>query len=59
MDKYTLTSDRYAGKYVALISFSDRTVLASGNDPEKVYERAEKKGHKSPLVFFVPKYKMI
>ncbi len=51
---YTLTSDKYAGKYVALISFSDRKVLASGKNPDRVYLRAEAKGYKSPLVFFVP-----
>ena len=54
-DTYTLiTEDGYEGKYVALVSFSDRRIIASGNDPGKVYEDADKVGYKSPLVFFVP-----
>ena len=45
---------RYAGKYVAMASFNDKRVVASGIKPEGVYQRAEDKGHKNPVVFFVP-----
>lgn len=45
---------RYRGKFVATCSFNDKNVIASGSDPQKVIERAEKKCD-SPVVFFVPK----
>ncbi len=53
-DQYTLTQSKYAGKYVALVSFSDRTVIASGKNPDDVFKSAKTKGHKAPFVFFVP-----
>lgn len=45
---------RYRGKFVATSSFNDKKVIASGVDPQKVIEQAEKKCD-SPVVFFVPK----
>ena len=51
-----VTDTRYEGKFVAMASFSDRKVLASGNVAEKVYERACKKGASSPVVIYVPKH---
>ncbi len=47
-------ASRYRGKFVATSSFNDSTVIASGVDPQKVVEQAEKKCD-SPVVFFVPK----
>ena len=44
----------YEGKYVALRSMSDRTVVASGNDPETVMREAREQGVDNPVIFFVP-----
>ncbi len=44
----------YEGKYVALASFLDRVVVASGDDPKAVVLQAQKKGHDDPVIFFVP-----
>jgi hypothetical protein len=46
----------YEGKYVALRSVSDRTVVASGNDPETVMQEARKQGMTNPVIFFVPSH---
>jgi len=46
---------KYTGKYVALKSFVDNKVVASGQDPSKVIERANKKGVTNPVLVFVPK----
>ena len=46
--------EKYRGKFVATSSFNDKDVIAFGNDPQKVIERAEKKCD-SPVMFFVPK----
>ena len=50
---------KYMGKFVAMKSCADRTVVASGKDPEGVYARAAKKGFKKPVMFFVPPKDMI
>ncbi len=46
--------ERYRGKFVATSSFNDINVIASGIDPQKVVEKAEKECD-SPVVFFIPK----
>jgi hypothetical protein len=49
-----LTDERYEGKYVALRSILDRTVIASGDNPKSVLEQAKKQGAANPVVLFVP-----
>ena len=44
---------KYQGKYIATKSFIDTTVVASGKDPIKVYDRAVKKGIKNPVIDYV------
>lgn len=46
----------YEGKYVALRSMSDRTVIASGDDPQAVMKEARERGADSPVIFFVPSH---
>ena len=46
---------KYEGKFVAIISPSDKHIIASGNTPYQVSKKAEKKGYKEPVIFFVPK----
>lgn len=45
----------YSGKYVATASFSNKAVIASDEDPDKVYDEARLKGFTRPVIFFVPK----
>jgi hypothetical protein len=54
-----LPDDRYLGKFVALRSFADKTVIAAGRNAERVVAAARRKGVASPVVFFVPKEDMI
>jgi hypothetical protein len=51
-----ITEEGYEGKYVALRSMSDRTVNASGNDPETVMKDAREQGVDNPVIFFVPSH---
>jgi hypothetical protein len=54
MDKFTLIEESgYEGKFVALPSFLNRVVIASGDDPKEVAEKARKAGHEHPVIFFV------
>lgn len=50
-----ITETKYGGKYVAMKSFVDNTVVASGVNAAKVHERAQKKGVADPVMLFVPK----
>ena len=48
---------KYEGKYVALRSFDDKTILAFGRDPKKVMGSALGTGAKEPVLVYVPKEK--
>ena len=44
---------KYSGKHIAIV---DDKVVASGNDPKEVWEKAKKKcPSKRPVLAFVPK----
>jgi hypothetical protein len=45
---------KYSGKYVAMRSFKNKKVIASGTDPLRVYGRAKKLGAKEPVILYVP-----
>ncbi len=51
-----IAEEGYEGKYVALRSISDRTVVASGDDPEAVMQEARERGVAHPVIFFVPSH---
>ncbi|MFH1369849.1 MAG: DUF5678 domain-containing protein [Planctomycetota bacterium] len=49
-----ITEEGYEGKYVAMRSMSDRTIIASGDNPDAVMKQANKQGVTDPVIFFVP-----
>jgi hypothetical protein len=46
--------EKYEGQYVALKSFSDNTVVASGRTPLSVMKKARAAGVRNPVVILVP-----
>ena len=54
MEKVLVNSDKYNGKYVAMVSAEDNTIIGAGNSPEEALKAAEDKGVKNPFLFFVP-----
>lgn len=50
--------DKYKGQYVALKSFKDNYIVASGSQPGEVIALAERQGCKSPVIMFVPEKEM-
>lgn len=50
--------DKYEGKYVALLSVIDHTIVAEGHDPNAVVTAAKKAGFEHPFLLFVPDKKM-
>lgn len=53
--KVLVANAKYSGKHVAMKSFEDNTIVASGKNPGKVYVAAQKKGVDNPVMVFVPK----
>lgn len=54
MSKVLVSSDKYNGKYVAVKSANDNTVVGSGDTPEQALKKAAKAGTKKPFLFYVP-----
>ena len=51
----TLLGDNHlSGKYVAMKSFSDHTVVGEGETPKEAHDKASKKGYENLVVTFVP-----
>lgn len=48
-------SKRMERKYVAMVSFTDQTIIVFGKNPEIVLRKARKRGYKDPVIFFNPK----
>lgn len=49
-----VANKKYEGKYVAMKSFFDKHIVASGMDPVKVVESAKRKGFLQSVLVFVP-----
>ena len=52
-------SDKYSGTYVATRSFKHKNPVCWGHDPVEVRKKAEAKGVKDPVVFYVPEKDMV
>ncbi len=54
MEKILVTTSEYNGRYVAMKSFDDNTIVGVGDDPEKALKDAETKGFKNPVLLYIP-----
>ncbi len=54
MIKTLLKNNDFNGKYVAMKTFADHTVIADGATPQEAYEKAAKIGFRDPVVTFIP-----
>lgn len=52
-DKILVKNKKYYGKYVAMKDFNSMRIIASGKDPEAVFNRAKAKGCDSPVIIFI------
>jgi len=59
MGNTLVKSKKFNGKYVAIKDFDDNTIIGDGKSPAEAYTKAIRKGHKDPVVFFVPIKDMI
>jgi hypothetical protein len=53
MENLLVKSNEYNGRYVALKSFEDHTVVGVGDDPESAIKDARSKGFQEPVIIYV------
>jgi len=53
MERILVTTDKFNGRYVAMKSFDDNTIVGVGEDPEKALKDAETKGFKNPVLLYM------
>ncbi len=49
-----IENNSFNGKYVAMKSFKDHSVVGSGDSPQEAHKKAVQKGYPDPVVTFVP-----
>lgn len=54
MEKILVNSDKYDGKYVAMINAEDNTIVGAGNTPKEALDGARKKGIQNPFLLYIP-----
>jgi hypothetical protein len=54
MEKILVTTEEYNGRYVAMKSFDDNTIVGVGDNPEQALKEAESKGFKNPVLLYIP-----
>jgi len=54
MERILVTTDEFNGRYVAVKSFDDNTIVGVGDDPERALKDAERKGFKNSVLLYVP-----
>lgn len=54
-----LNGTQYNGKYVAMKSFSDHTVVGDGATPQEAHDKAVKNGCVDPVMTFIPTKGMV
>ena len=59
MEKVLVNSDRYNGRYVAMKSFDDHTVIGVGEDPETAIKEALSKGFDNPVLLYIPEKEIV
>jgi hypothetical protein len=59
MIQVLIKNNDLAGKYVALKSFEDATVIGSGDSPKEAYDEAQREGHKEPVITYIPVKDMV
>lgn len=54
MERLMVNSNKYNGKYVAMASIEDNTIIGHGDTPEEALNNAREKGIQNPFLLYVP-----
>jgi len=49
-----VNSNKYNGKYVALASIDDNSVVSHGDTPEEALKKARENGVQNPFLLYIP-----
>jgi len=59
MEKVLVTTDEYNGRYVAMKSFVNNTIVGVGDNPEEALKDAKAKGFKDPVLLYIPEKDLV
>lgn len=59
MEKILVTTDEFNGRYAAMKSVDDNTIVGVGEDPEKALKDAEARGFKNPVLVYIPEKELV
>jgi len=59
MERILVTTDEFNGRYVAMKSVDDNTIVGVGDDPEKALREAEEGGYKNPILLYIPEKDLV
>lgn len=59
MERILVTTDEFNGRYVAMKSVEDNTIVGVGDDPERALMEAEEKGFKNPILLYIPEKDLV
>ncbi len=59
MERILVTTDEFNGRYVAMKSVEDNTIVGVGDNPEKALREAEEKGFKNPILLYIPEKDLV
>ncbi|HYA91593.1 MAG TPA: DUF5678 domain-containing protein [Thermodesulfobacteriota bacterium] len=59
MEKILVTTDEFNGRYVAMKSVDDNTIVGVGDNPEKALREAEGKGFENPILLYIPEKDLV
>jgi len=59
MEKILLTTNEFNGRYIAMKSVDDNTVVGVGDDPADALKEAAAKGFRNPVLLYVPEKDLI
>ena len=54
MERVLVTTDKFNGRYVAMKSVDDNTIVGAGKDPEEALNEAEAQGFTDAVLLYVP-----
>ena len=59
MEKVLVNTDKFNGRYVAMRSFEDNTIVGVGDDPDSALKEAEAKGSRNPVLLYIPEQDIV
>jgi hypothetical protein len=59
MERVLVKTDEYNGRYVAMKSFDDPTIVGVGDDPDTALKDAVSKGYSDPVFLYIPEKEIV